>query len=175
MQDAHLAETEQSLRPTLPEHQQGHDKISNSEEEKTSITMSIKKLDGGTTESHGETHRQRRHLQLRSGKLHNGKRVRAHGSPHHLRNGGDFGFLEGIPENRRVVLTGLPPRIHICEVQFVHKREMHTQRAWLKNCIVIFVREKKNLVIWCVPCLIHGCLTCLSPRALHLPHSLFLP
>ena len=34
---------------------------------------------------------------------------------------------------------------------------------------------EKNLVIWCVSCLIHGCsLTCLSPRALHLLHSLFL-
>ena len=51
------------------------------------ITTSIAKLDGCTTESHGETRRQRLHLQLRSGKLHNGKRVGAHGSPHHLRNG----------------------------------------------------------------------------------------
>ena len=32
---------------------------------------------------------------------------------------------------------------HICVVQFVHKRGTHTQRAWLKNCIVIFVRQKK--------------------------------
>ena len=62
--------------------------------------MSFGKLDGGTTESHGETRRQRLHLQLRSGKPHNGKRVGAHGSPHHMINGGDFGFLEGIPENR---------------------------------------------------------------------------
>ena len=29
-------------------------------------------------------------------KLHNGKRVGAHGSPHHLGNGCDFGFLDGI-------------------------------------------------------------------------------
>ena len=62
--------------------------------------MSIEKLDGGTTESHGEARRQHLHLQLRSGQLHNGKRVGAHGSLHHLRNGGDFGFLERIPENR---------------------------------------------------------------------------
>ena len=65
--------------------------------------MSIAKLDGGTTESHGETRRQRLHLQHRSGKTHNGKRVGAHDSQHHLINGGDFGFLEGIPENRRGV------------------------------------------------------------------------
>ena len=34
---------------------------------------------------------------------------------------------------------------HICAVQFVHKRGTRTQRAWLKNCIVIFVRFKR---IW---------------------------
>ena len=104
MQDAQLAETQQSLRPIRPEHQQRsnvNDKISNSKEEKTSITMSIGKLDGGTTESHGETRWQHLHLQLRSGQLHNGKRVGTHGNLHHLKNGGDFGYLEGIPENRR--------------------------------------------------------------------------
>ena len=41
-----------------------NDKISNSKE-KTSITLSIEKLDGGTTESHGEARRHRLHLQLR--------------------------------------------------------------------------------------------------------------
>ena len=60
--------------------------------------MSIARLDGGITESHGETRRQHLHFQLhlRSGRLCNGKRVGAHGNLH-LRNGGDFGFLEGIP------------------------------------------------------------------------------
>ena len=61
--------------------------------------MSTGKLDGGTIDSHGESRRQRLHLQHRGG---NGKRVGAHGIPHHLINGGDFGFLEGISENRRV-------------------------------------------------------------------------
>ena len=32
----------------------------------------------------------------RSGKTHHRKRVGAHGIPHHLRYGGDVGFLEGI-------------------------------------------------------------------------------
>ena len=98
MQDAHLAETQQSLRPIRPELSTVNDKIGNSKEEKTSITMSIGKLDGGTTESHGETRRQRFHLQLRSSQLHNGIRVGTHGNLHHLRNRGDFGFLEGIAE-----------------------------------------------------------------------------
>ena len=49
--------------------------------------MSIGKLDSGTTESHGGTCRQRLHLhlQLRSGRLHSGKRVGTHGNLHHLR------------------------------------------------------------------------------------------
>ena len=69
------------------------------------MTVSIARLDGGITKSHVETRRQhlRLHLQLRSGQLRNGKRVGAHGSLHHLRNGGDFGFLERISENRRGV------------------------------------------------------------------------
>ena len=65
--------------------------------------MSIGKLDGGTAESHAETRRQRLHLQHRSGKTRNGKRVGAHGVPQHLINGGDVGFSERIPENRRGV------------------------------------------------------------------------
>ena len=48
-----------------------NEKINNSKGEKTSITMSI------------------------------GQRVGAHGIPHRLVNGGDFGFVDGIPENRR--------------------------------------------------------------------------
>ena len=51
----------------------------------------------------GEICRPHLHLQLRSGQLHNGKRVGADGNLHHLRNGGNFGFLERIPENRREV------------------------------------------------------------------------
>ena len=77
MQDAHLAETLQYLRPYVQNINNVSEKIDNSEEEEDSITKSIGKLDGGTTESHGETRRQRLHLQLRSRKLHYGKRVRA--------------------------------------------------------------------------------------------------
>ena len=61
--------------------------------------MSVAKLDGGIMESQGETRRQHLHLQLRSGKVTNGDQIGAHGILHHLKNGGDFGFLEGIPEN----------------------------------------------------------------------------
>ena len=95
----HLAETRQSLRPIRPEHQQRPREDQRFEGGKTSITMSIGKLDGGTTENHGETRRQ--HLQLRSDKTHNDFRVGVHGNLHHLRNGGDLVLLERIPENRR--------------------------------------------------------------------------
>ena len=78
--------------------------------------------------ANGEARRQHLHLQLRSGQLHSGKRVGAH-SLHHLRNGGDFGFLERIPENRPVVQTGHPLTAHICAAQSVHKRGTHRTRS----------------------------------------------
>ena len=90
---------------------------SNSKEKKTSITMAIARLDGGVTKSHGETRRQHLHLhlQLRGGR--NGKRVGAHGNLHHLRNGGDFGFLE---KNFRKFDGG-------CST--VHAQTLHIQRS----------------------------------------------
>ena len=50
------------------------------------------------------------------------------GCLHHLRNVGDFGFLERIPEKRRGVVTGDPLTKHICATQSVHKRGTHTTR-----------------------------------------------
>ena len=112
MQDAHMAETQQSLRPIRPEHPQ---RQRQDQQEKTSITMSLGKQDGGATESHGATRRQRLHLQHRSGKTRNDRRVGAHGIPNHLINGGDFGFLEGIPERRRRgVDRTLTHKTHLC-------------------------------------------------------------
>ena len=120
MQDAHLAETQQSLRPIRPEHQQRQ----RQDQQFEGGENFDRKLDGGTTESHGETRRQRLHLQLRSGKLNNGKRVGAHGSLHHLRNGGDFGFLEfqKIDGERR---QDTHSQHTSGAVQFVHKRGTH--------------------------------------------------
>ena len=145
-----------------------NDKISNSNEEKTSITMSIARLDGGITESHAEPRRQHLHLhlQLRSGRLRNDKQVGAHGNLlHHLRNGGDFGFLERIPENRR---SGHPThKTHFFQYSLFTTVE-HIARAWLKDCT--------EFVIWFHTWLIHvgQCLTCCAPRALPFPHSVFL-
>ena len=104
--------------------------------------MSIGELDGGTTESHGETRQQRLHLQLRSGKLHNGKRVEAHGIPHHLRNG-VISFLGRNSRKSTRSVDRTPTHNTFGVVQFVHKRGTHTQRAWLKNGIVIFVRMER--------------------------------
>ena len=63
---------QQSLRPISPEHPQ---RQRQDQQEKTSITMSIGKQDGGATESHGATSRQRLHLQHRSGKTRNGSEL----------------------------------------------------------------------------------------------------
>ena len=110
------------------------------------------------------------HLQLRSGHFHNGERVGAHGSLHHLRNGGDFGFVERIPENRRSVQTGHPLAMHICAVQFVHKRGTHITHLAQKG-----QQGWNESVIWCCTCLTRCCsLTCRLPRAHHLRHSLSL-
>ena len=103
MQDAHLAETE---------HDTDTSTTSTASTTKSAIRRRRKlrllcqSQDWmAVSESHGETRLQHLHLhlQLRSGRLRNGKRVGAHGNLHHLRNGGDVGFLERIPENRRGV------------------------------------------------------------------------
>ena len=115
MKDANLAETQQTLIPTHPQHQQRQRQNQQFEGGENSDHCVDRKT-GCITESHRKTRRQHLHLQLqlRSGPLRNGKRVGAHGNLHHLRNGGDFGFLERIPENRRGVWTGHTLTTHIC-------------------------------------------------------------
>ena len=110
-----------------------NDKMNNSKEENTSITKLIGKLDGGTTESHGETRRQRLHLQYRSGTTHNGRRVGAHG-------------IHIIWE--MVVI----PTVWL-------QRGTHTQCAWLKTKrdLQASLCPKTSVVIWCATGLIHGC------------------
>ena len=111
--------------------------------------MSIARLDDGTTEIHGETRRQHLHLQLRSGQLHHGKRVGTHGNLQHLRNGGDFGFLERIPENRRGDADSTPTNTARTAQYSLFTSAERTMNALgsrpprLKNCIVIFVRLKR--------------------------------
>ena len=113
------------------------------------------------------------HLQLRSSRLRNGKRVGPHGNLHNLRNGGDFGFLERIPENRRGVQTGHHKHCTYIVVQSLHKRGTHRTRL-AQELHNIFVRLKR------IRHLVRTCLTfccsrtCLAPRAHNLTHSLFL-
>ena len=143
--------------------------------------MPIGKLDGGTTESCGETRRLRLHLQHRSGKTHSGKRVGAHGIPHHLINGGHFGFLEGISQNRLECGQATHSQDTFVQYSLITARTAHSMRlAWLKfktkRDLQASLCPKMSLVIWCVTCLIHGCsLMRLPPRALPLLHLPILP
>ena len=181
MQDAHLAETEQTLIPIHPQHQQRQRQNQQFEGGENFDYYVDRKTDGGITETHGETRRQHLHLhlQLRSGQLRNGKRDGAHGNLHHLRNGGDFGFLERTPEIDGECRQYTHKHCTCSAIQPVHKRGTHITRlaqgpTWLSNCSVIFVRLKR------VCHLVRTCLTlccsriCLVRRAHHLPHSLFL-
>ena len=102
MQDSRLAETLQSHRPICPEHQQRQREDEQSEGGETfDYCVDRKNWMAVLQRATEKPRRQRLHLRHRSGKAHSVKRVGAHGSLLHLRNGGNFGFLEGIPENRR--------------------------------------------------------------------------
>ena len=120
---------QQSLRPISPEHPQ---RQRQDQQEKTSITMSIGKQDGGATESHGATRRQRLHLI----------------------NGGDFGFLEGIPESRRRgVDRTLTHKTHLCST-VPSQRAPHKTKRDLHS---IFVQQKECCHLVCHmshPCLL---------------------
>ena len=89
----------------------------------------------------GETRRQHLHLhlQLRSDRLRNGTQVGAHGDLHHLRNGGDFVFLDRIPEKS----TGVHhEHCTYSAVQSLHKRGTHRTRL-AQELHNIFVRLKR--------------------------------
>ena len=93
----------------------------------------------------GETRRQHLHLQLRSGQLHSGERVGAHDSLHHLRNGGDFGFLERIPEKSPGGADRTPTHnTHLCSTVCSQARNAHhALGSGHTGCSVIFVRLKR--------------------------------
>ena len=150
MQDAHMAETEQTLIPIHPQHQQRQ-----RQHQKLRLLCRSQRLDGGIFESHGKTRRQHLHLhlQLRRGQLHHGKRVGTHGGLHLLRNGGDLGFLERIPENRRGVYTGHTHNNHLCSTGCSQARNApHVLGSSHTDCSVIFVRLKRvcHLVRTCL-------------------------
>ena len=83
----------------------------------------------------------------------------------HLRS---MGYLTTVCVDRTPTNTA-----HLCSTVCSQARNAHTTRlAQELHCHLC--APEKNLIIWCVPCLILGCLTCRAPRAHHLPHSLFL-
>ena len=125
MQDAHLAETQQSLRPIRPEHQQ-RQRQDQQFEGGENFGCYVNRKTGWRYYTEP-----RRNLLAASPsptsqwQLHNGKRVDAHGSLHHLRSGGDFGFLERIPENRRGVDRTPTHNTHLCSTVFSQTRNAH--------------------------------------------------
>ena len=130
-----------------------NDQVSNSKE-KTSITVSIAKLDGGTTESHGETRRQP--------------------------TSSEKWWWSRFPGQNSRKSTGCRQDTHSqhTSVQYsLFTSAERIARAWLKThglqCHLC--APEKSLVIWCCTCLTLCCfLTCRVPRTPHLPHSLFL-
>ena len=153
-----------------------NDRIINSKDEKTSITMSIARLDGGTTESHGETRRQHLHLhlQLRSGRLRNGKRVVVHGKLHHLSNGCDFGFLERKNTIKSTwFLDSTPINTALTAQHSLFTSAERIGRAWLKNCKTFSSAGAESAVLSAHVSPFCYSLTVRLPRTHHLPHSLF--
>ena len=67
------------------------------------MTMSIGEQDGSAAESHGEPAGSVFIFIFVVANLTVANKLEPMVFPHHLINGGDFGFLEGIPENRREV------------------------------------------------------------------------
>ena len=141
MQDAHLEESRQSLRPIRPEHQQ-HQRQNQQFEGGENFDYYVARKTGGTTESYEETRRQHLHLQLRFGQLRNGKRVGAHGSLHHLRNGGDFCSLEFQKIYRRCRQD--TPNTHLCSAVCSQARNVNDALGSSNHGLhFIFVRLKR--------------------------------
>ena len=116
MQDARVAETEQSLVPIRPQHQQRQRQNQQFKGEEN-FDFCVDRKTGW------RYYREPR----KSGRLRSGKQVGAHGNLHHLRNGGDFGFLGRIPENRRC-RQDTHKQCTYCAVQSLHKRRTHGTR-----------------------------------------------
>ena len=158
MQDAHLAETQQSLRLIRPEHQQRQRQDQQSE--------------GGENFDH--------HVDRKTGwRYCREPRGNPQAAPssstsqwanfimanelelmaflHRLRNGGDFGFLDGIPEKRREGVDRTPTHnTHLCSTVWFTCAE-RTQDALDSSIALPSLCAKISVVIWCGQCLIHGC------------------
>ena len=78
----------------------------------------------------------------------------AHGSPHHLRNGGDFGFLEGIPEKSTGRVDRTPTHnTHLCSTVCSQARN-GTHNALGSRIALSSLRPKTSVVIWCGTCVV---------------------
>ena len=128
MQDAHLAETRQSLGSIRPENQQRQGEDQQFEGGENFDYYVDRKT---RWRYYREPRRNPSAASSSSTSQWQDRRVRAHSILQHLRNGGEFGYLEGIPENRRGVWTVHPITEHICGVAYSQRdpHECYTYHA----------------------------------------------
>ena len=147
-----------------------NDKISKSKEMKTSITMSIARLDGGITEP-------RWNLPASPSSSSSPLQRPSWSSwqPASTEKGRVFGFLVRIPENRRCVDSRRTNTAHTAQYSLFTSAGRIALGSSHTDCSVIFVRLKRvcHLVSTCLT--LCCSLTRRALRAHPLPHSLFLP
>ena len=174
MQDAHLAETQQFLRPIRPEHQQrqrqdqqfeGGENFDHNVDWKIGWRYYRKPWRNPPAASLSSTSQwqtsqwQTSWSSWQSTSSEKWWCFRFHGRNSRKSKGGvDRTFTHNTRRSSTVCSQA---------------QNAHTTR-WTQELHFYLCAPDKSVVIWRVPCLIFGCLTCLSPRALHLPHSLFL-
>ena len=158
---AHLAGTEQTLGPIRPQHRRWR---------KLEGLCSLLDLDGGITESHGETRRQHLHLhlhlQLRSGRFRNGK---------HIISSEKWWWVRFLGMNFRKSTWSVDStpnhRAHVSSA--VCSQARNASHALGSRIAVSSLCAWKESVIGSAH--FHFCcfLTCRLPRVHHLLHSLF--
>ena len=157
MQDAHLAETRQSLRPIRPKHQKRQ--------------REEQQFEGGENfDSHVDRKNWTAVLQRATvkpvGSVFISQWQASWSSWYSTSSDERWCFL--FPGRNSRKIDGRCRQDTHSQDTFLcsavcSQREPPTKCQWLKNCVVIFESEK-SLVIWCVTCLIHGCsLTRLPP------------
>ena len=174
MQDAHLAETQQPLRPIRREHQQ-RQRPDQQFEDGENFDYCVDRKTG--RRYYREPRRNPLAASSSSTSQWQTSQWQTSRSSWHPTSSGKWWWFRFLGRNSRksTGVVGSTPthNTHLCSRVCSQARNAHATRLAQELQCHLYAPEK-NPVIWCVACLILGCLTCLSPRALHLHHSLFL-